>query len=103
MAMYSSILAVYFAAGGGGGGDDKDPYLKFVDRIGKNFIQNYNMFEAAREVLANGWPSTFKVSWYRIQAASDLSWSLMYLAAGEEDKALTKQGTLHGTNQFIKY
>jgi len=54
-------------------------------------------------VLANGWPSTFKVSWYRIQAISDLTGSLMWLAAGEEDKALTRQETLKGTNRFIKY
>lgn len=27
----------------------------------------------------------------------------MWLAAGEEDKALTRQETLKGTNRFIKY
>lgn len=59
--------------------------------------------EAAREVLANGWPSTFKVSWYRIKALHDIGWNAMLYAAGKEEEALTKQGTLGGTNQFIKY
>jgi len=102
MSMWLGITMIYLSAGGGVD-DDKDPFLKFTDRIAKNFVQNYNIKEAAREVLANGWPSTFKVFWYKIQSISELTWSMMYLAAGEEDKALTRQGTLHGTNQFIKY
>jgi hypothetical protein len=99
--MYIGLLMLYLSGGGGEGEDD--PYLKFVDRVKENFLQSWNPVELAREVIDGTKPASAKVVLGRIQAISDLNWALIYLSLGDEDKALTKQGTLKGTNKFIKY
>jgi len=96
------IFSIYVGLGGGGD-HDKDPWLVFIKRIYINLGQQFNIKEVIREVKDSGLPSSVKVSWYRISALSDLVGSTFYLSIGEEDKAFTKQGTLHGTNQFIEY
>lgn len=57
----------------------------------------------ARDLTINNIPASFKVNWYRIQALQDISLAAFYYSLGDEDRALTRQGTLKGSNKFIKY
>jgi hypothetical protein len=98
--MYIGLLMIYLNGGGGEGEDD--PYLKWVGRVKDNFLQSWNPAELATELLKSPNSATAKVTIARVQAITDLNWSLIYLALGDEQKALTKQGTLKGTNSFIK-
>ena len=100
MVMYIGLLMIYLNGGGGEGEDD--PYLKWVGRVKDNFLQSWNPAELATELLKSPNSATAKVTIARVQAITDLNWSLIYLALGDEQKALTKQGTLKGTNSFIK-
>lgn len=97
------VIAGTFMALGADSDDKKDPFNLFAYRVMSNFSQQWNILEPIRDLSVNLVPTSLKVLNYRAQALSDITMAAIYLSLGDEERALTRQGTLKGTNNFIKY
>lgn len=104
LGMYLTITGTFMALGGGDyDKDKKDPFNLFAQRVINNFGQQWNIMEPWRDLTTNLGAASLKVSWYRAQSMYDITAAAFWLSVGEEDRALTRQGTLRGSNRFIKY
>ena len=90
-----------FLFGDGGADDDKDRIIaKYYNRIMMNFSQEWNLYEPVKDVLVNGLPVSFRVWGSRLQAMTEMTWSLFMWGIEGEDAAFTRQGYLRGYKKF---
>jgi len=85
----------------GGDGDDDDPMNRFVTRIFNDLTQMYNIYELGKNVVTWNPVSLNKLHDFQADTAKVL-FSLMFWAAGDEEKAFTPDGRLEGLNRLMK-
>lgn len=90
--MYLGYLQIFEDA------DEDDEYRMYMQRILKDYRQQYNIREAIR--IGTQPPVAVKMTVNHFDSLADMAVAGMQYAAGNEEEALTKSGRLKGWTQF---
>ena len=97
----SAIYLLLFISGKMVWDDDDDSSVKkMYGRIAGDFASYVNPIEIVRNVVNLSAPVSAKKSIKMLDASAEFFWASMMLGAGYDDKALTKDGNLRGSNEL---
>lgn len=97
--MFMGYFAIF------GGGNDRDPLAKYYRRIMRNFAQQANPIETARDLISPSSfvPASVRQSWGLISSMGEVTLSMLFAGMGQEDWAYTKEGNIRGVSALQRH